>query len=72
MPGLDDGQGFELVRLFKRHEKDQKGTAFINIPYDWLGLDVNSPDFLRSLNVAHLVCVYTKNPGELFGPPGVN
>ena len=64
MPGFDDGQSFELVRLFKRHEKYQKGTAFINIPYDWLGFDVDFPDLLRSFNVAHLVCVYTKNQVE--------
>ena len=71
MPRLNNGQSFEFVRLFKRHEKYQKGTAFINIPYDWLGFDVNSPDLLGSFNVAHLVCVYTKKPGEQIGPPGV-
>jgi len=70
LPWFNDGQSFELVRLFKRHEKYQEGTAFINIPYDWLGFDVDLPDLLRSFNVAHLVYVYTKKPGGRFGPPG--
>jgi hypothetical protein len=46
--------------LLEGHEEDQKGTAFINIPYDWLGFNVDLPELLRSFNVAHLVCVYKK------------
>jgi hypothetical protein len=58
--------------LFKRHEEDQKGTAFINIPYDWFGFNVDFPKLLGSFKAAHLGCVCTKKPGERFGPPGVN
>jgi hypothetical protein len=55
LPGFNDGQGLEFIRLLKRHEEDQKGTAFINIPYDWFGFDVDSPELLRSFKAAHLV-----------------
>jgi hypothetical protein len=60
LPGFDDGQGLKFVRLLKGHEKDQKGTAFINIPYDWFGFNVDFPKLLGSLKAAHLVCVYKK------------
>jgi hypothetical protein len=64
LPGLNDGQGLEFVRLLKGHEEDQKRTAFINIPYDWLGFNVDLPELLRSFKAAHLVLCTKKNQVE--------
>jgi hypothetical protein len=50
--------------LLEGHEEDQKGTAFINISYDWFGFNVDFPELLRSFKAAHLVWLCTKKPGE--------
>jgi hypothetical protein len=53
LPWFDHGQSFEFVGVLKGHHKDQKRATIINSSYDWLGFDIDFPDFLRTIDVAH-------------------